>query len=118
MIILGIDPALTQTGWGVISSHKNTLNFIACGTIKTDAKQSLDLRLHHIYKSISPIPLLVIHRKSDPIVPIKFGEEIYQTANQPKEFLELSGEGHVDAFTSNDKLFNQKKLMNFLQKCH
>ena len=54
-IILGIDPALTQTGWGVISSYKNTLSFIACGTIKTDTKQSLDVRLHHIYKSISEV---------------------------------------------------------------
>jgi len=55
MVILGIDPALTQTGWGIISSYKNILSFIACGTIKTDAKQSLDVRLHHIYKSISEV---------------------------------------------------------------
>jgi crossover junction endodeoxyribonuclease RuvC len=52
MIILGIDPALTQTGWGLISSHKNNLSFIACGTIKTDAKQDLSHRLYHIYQSI------------------------------------------------------------------
>ncbi len=55
MIILGIDPALTKTGWGIISSYKNTLSFIACGTIKTDAKQPLDVRLHHIYKAISEV---------------------------------------------------------------
>jgi crossover junction endodeoxyribonuclease RuvC len=55
MIILGIDPALTQTGWGIISSYKNSLSFIACGTIKTDAKQPLDVRLHHIYQSISQV---------------------------------------------------------------
>ena len=55
MIILGIDPALTQTGWGIISSYKNSLSFIACGTIKTDAKQQLDVRLHHIYQSISQV---------------------------------------------------------------
>lgn len=52
MIILGIDPALTQTGWGVISSQKNNLSFIACGTIKTDSKQELSHRLHHLYQSI------------------------------------------------------------------
>ncbi len=55
MLILGIDPALTQTGWGIISSNKNTISFVGCGTIKTDTKQSLDLRLHHIYKTISEV---------------------------------------------------------------
>ncbi len=52
MIILGIDPALTQSGWGVISVNKNNLSFVACGTIKSNPKQSLDLRLHYIYQSI------------------------------------------------------------------
>jgi uncharacterized protein len=69
-------------------------------------------------KKISPIPLMVIHRSDDPVIPIKFGEEIYQAANEPKEFLALKGEGHVNAFTSNDKSANQQKLINFLQKCH
>jgi crossover junction endodeoxyribonuclease RuvC len=55
MIILGIDPALTQSGWGVISSQRGNLSFIACGTIKTNPKQSLDVRLHHIYKSIGEV---------------------------------------------------------------
>ncbi|MFT6258597.1 MAG: crossover junction endodeoxyribonuclease RuvC [Rickettsiales bacterium] len=55
MVILGIDPALTKTGWGIISSVNNSLSFIACGTIKTDAKQSLDERLYHIHKSIGEV---------------------------------------------------------------
>lgn len=69
-------------------------------------------------KKISPIPLLVIHRSDDPVIPFKFGEEIYQTANEPKEFLALNGDGHVNTFTSNDKTANQQKLLTFLQKCH
>ncbi|MFT5703162.1 MAG: crossover junction endodeoxyribonuclease RuvC [Rickettsiales bacterium] len=63
MIILGIDPALTQTGWGIISSSNNNLSFIACGTIKTDAKQSLDVRLHHIHKSIKEV--IDIHQPNE-----------------------------------------------------
>lgn len=55
MIILGIDPALTQTGWGVISSHQNIISFIACGTIKTNAKQPLAERLHYLYQNISQV---------------------------------------------------------------
>lgn len=55
MIILGIDPALTQSGWGAILSQNNTISFIACGTIKTDSKKSLDTRLHHIHLSINQV---------------------------------------------------------------
>lgn len=55
MIILGIDPALTKTGWGVISSHKNAISFIASGTIQTDATQNLSERLCYIHKNISEI---------------------------------------------------------------
>jgi len=53
--ILGIDPALTQTGWGIISCYQNHLSFIACGTITTNQKQPLDERLHQIYQSISKV---------------------------------------------------------------
>jgi crossover junction endodeoxyribonuclease RuvC len=44
-IILGIDPALTKTGWGVIDYNKGALKFIACGHIKTNDKHSLAERL-------------------------------------------------------------------------
>ena len=39
MIILGIDPGLRTTGFGVIEKHGNKLRYIASGTIKTDAKE-------------------------------------------------------------------------------
>lgn len=55
MIILGIDPALTQTGWGIISSNKNTISFIACGTIKTNASDPLSQRLFHIHQEIKKV---------------------------------------------------------------
>ena len=54
-IILGIDPALSKTGWAVISSLNNSLSFIACGTIKTDAKDPLSNRLSFIHNSINQV---------------------------------------------------------------
>lgn len=48
--VLGIDPGLQKTGWGVIESNGNALRFIACGLIKTDAKLPMAMRLatlHH-----------------------------------------------------------------------
>jgi hypothetical protein len=35
MIILGIDPGLQHTGWGVIESNGDALRFIAAGVINT-----------------------------------------------------------------------------------
>jgi crossover junction endodeoxyribonuclease RuvC len=45
MIILGLDPGLGTTGWGVIRSEGNRLSHIANGQIKTDAKMPLASRL-------------------------------------------------------------------------
>ena len=43
--ILGIDPALTKTGWGIIFHDKGVLKFVASGTIKTSDKDNLCTRL-------------------------------------------------------------------------
>jgi fermentation-respiration switch protein FrsA (DUF1100 family) len=42
-------------------------------------------------------PVLVIHSRSDEMVPFEFGLEIYDAANEPKEFVEIFG-GHNDGF--------------------
>ncbi|MGH1376880.1 MAG: crossover junction endodeoxyribonuclease RuvC [Alphaproteobacteria bacterium] len=50
MRILGIDPGLQKTGWGVIVSEGNSLRYIASGLIRTNTKESLSRRLaflHH-----------------------------------------------------------------------
>ena len=45
MIILGIDPGLGTTGWGVIAVEGNRLSHIANGQIATDPKAALADRL-------------------------------------------------------------------------
>jgi crossover junction endodeoxyribonuclease RuvC len=45
MIILGLDPGLGTTGWGVIRAEGNRLAHVANGRIATDAKQDLGARL-------------------------------------------------------------------------
>ncbi len=54
-ILLGIDPGLQRTGWGIITSNKNQLSFIACGTIATDAKATMPLRLKHLHDELSQV---------------------------------------------------------------
>ena len=53
--ILGIDPGLRNMGWGMISQEGSKLSFIACGTIKSDEKQSLSERLKHLHNGLSEV---------------------------------------------------------------
>ena len=43
--ILGIDPGLRRTGWGVIASEGNRLVFLACGSLATQDGAALATRL-------------------------------------------------------------------------
>ena len=53
MIVLGIDPGLALTGWGVVaSSDKNALSLISYGCIKTTPKQPVCERLKIINHTI------------------------------------------------------------------
>jgi len=52
MIILGIDPGVADTGWGVIKKEKNNLKLLTFGVIKTPAQQPLPERLSVIYKEL------------------------------------------------------------------
>ena len=38
MRILGLDPSLSSTGWGIVEAEGNKLKYIADGFIKTDPK--------------------------------------------------------------------------------
>lgn len=52
MRILGLDPSLSSTGWGIIEVENNRLRYVADGFIKTDPKTSLPDRLSLIYKTL------------------------------------------------------------------
>lgn len=51
-IILGLDPSLSCTGWGVVRAEGSRLTHIANGQIKTDAKAEMAQRLHHLHDAI------------------------------------------------------------------
>ena len=50
--ILGVDPGLRTTGFGIIEKNGNTLTYVASGCIKTDAKASLPTRLGTLYTGL------------------------------------------------------------------
>ena len=52
MIILGLDPGLGTTGWGVISAEGNRLRHVANGQIRTDTTAPLPRRLANLYSAL------------------------------------------------------------------
>lgn len=53
--IIGIDPGLRRTGWGLIESQANSLRFVAAGTIRSDDKAELAARLCQIHDGLAAI---------------------------------------------------------------
>ena len=53
--ILGIDPGLRRTGWGVVVADGNRLSFLACGSVATDDKAALAARLLAIHDGLSRV---------------------------------------------------------------
>ncbi len=54
-IILGIDPGLQHTGWGVVAANGNHLSFIACGAIHPDTKKPMAERLRELNEGIKKV---------------------------------------------------------------
>jgi crossover junction endodeoxyribonuclease RuvC len=50
--ILGIDPGLRRTGWGLIESDGNRLIHVACGSVETSERATLGARLVAIHDGL------------------------------------------------------------------
>jgi fermentation-respiration switch protein FrsA (DUF1100 family) len=57
-------------------------------------------------------PLLVVHSPNDEIIPFEHGRQLYQAANPPKSFLEISGDHNSGFITSGNKY--RQGLADFL----
>ena len=55
MIVLGLDPSLSCTGWGVIRVEGSRISHIANGEVKTDAKAPISERLNHLYGAVAAV---------------------------------------------------------------
>ena len=82
MKILGLDPGLGTTGWGLIEAEGNRLRHIANGQLKTDSAAELPRRLAHLADQLEA--LLAEHRPDSAAV-----EEVFVNKN-PQSTLKLS----------------------------
>jgi len=53
--ILGIDPGLRRTGWGVIEVLANRLTFVACGSVASDDRAALAQRLVALHAGLTRV---------------------------------------------------------------
>lgn len=73
-LLLGIDPGLRFTGWGLVESTGNRLRHVADGVIATDAAMSVPVRLSVLHHALTA--LIEQHRPDEAAV-----EETYVNRN-------------------------------------
>jgi len=81
-LILGLDPGLGTTGWGLIRAEGNRLSHVTNGQIKTDAKAPLPQRLAHLDAMLAA--LVADHAPDGAAV-----EEVFVNSN-PQSTLKLA----------------------------
>ena len=81
MIILGLDPGLACTGWGLIAAEGNRLSHIANGQVKTDSKAPLAARLLRLDDELGAV--IAAHAPAEAAV-----EEVFLNEN-PQSTLKL-----------------------------
>ncbi|MCK9542228.1 MAG: crossover junction endodeoxyribonuclease RuvC [Novosphingobium sp.] len=55
MLILGLDPSLSCTGWGIVAKSGNRLTHIANGQVRTDPKAALPERLVTLDRELADV---------------------------------------------------------------
>ena len=81
MRILGLDPGLGTTGWGLIEADGNRLRHVANGELKTDSGAALPSRLSHLATQLEAV--IADHRPETAAV-----EEVFVNKN-PQSTLKL-----------------------------
>lgn len=53
--IIGIDPGLRNTGWGIIDVSGSRLSFVACGSVHSGAEETTAVRLRELHDGLSAV---------------------------------------------------------------
>jgi crossover junction endodeoxyribonuclease RuvC len=81
VIIIGLDPGLACTGWGIIAAEGNRLSHLANGQVRTDPKQALPARLVRLDEALGEV--IAAHAPAEAAV-----EEVFLNEN-PQSTLKL-----------------------------
>lgn len=81
-LILGLDPSLSCTGWGIVRAEGSRLTHVAHGQVATDARAPMAERLHHLHDAV--IAVIAAHGPDRAAV-----EEVFLNKN-PQSTLKLA----------------------------
>ena len=82
MLILGLDPSLSCTGWGLVRAEGSRLSHVANGQIPTDAKAAMAERLAALQAGVAEV--IAVHRPDRAAA-----EEVFVNKN-PQSTLKLA----------------------------
>ncbi len=82
MLVLGLDPSLSCTGWGLVKVEGSRLTHVANGQVPTDARAPMAERLHHLHAAIAAV--IELHSPDRAAV-----EEVFLNKN-PQSTLKLA----------------------------
>lgn len=97
MKILGVDPGVALTGWGIIKKTKGEAALSACGCIKTYKDQDFEKRLEMLYKEFK-----LILRRHQPEVTIL--ENLFFSTNAKTAMLVGQARGVVILAAAQEKI--------------
>lgn len=81
MLIIGLDPGLGTTGWGIVAKNGSRLSHVANGQVRTDPKAALAERLVTLDRELTDV--ILAHRPDSGAV-----EEVFVNTN-PQSTLKL-----------------------------
>jgi crossover junction endodeoxyribonuclease RuvC len=79
--IIGLDPGLRRTGWGVVDCEGNRLTYVACGSVDTNERETLAARLSALHAGL--VTVIAAHAPQEAAV-----EETFVNAD-PRSALKL-----------------------------
>ena len=74
MRLLGLDPGLRVTGWGVVEATGNRFRFVAAGVVRSDARRTLAQRLLQLHDGLAAV--IALHCPAEAAV-----EETFMNTN-------------------------------------
>ena len=105
MMVLGIDPGLSITGYGLVEAVKDKLKLIEAGEIRSKASYSLERRLLDLYNGLEDVAKVMLPPYLERHYHVKFtsgeveGEEFerrFFTVNSVEVEVNLYGEGTMN----------------------
>jgi fermentation-respiration switch protein FrsA (DUF1100 family) len=63
--------------------------------------------------NLAPIPLLLLHGTSDPVIPYAHSLRLFDKAHEPKTMVTVEGGGHIEALTPRFGVKYQEALLDF-----